>query len=414
MPLTPEGYDAKRAAEWLTQIRNEYEERTGESIDFERDQFVSQVTAIMADKLAELSQSAQSLYDVFDPQSAEGVYLDVLASLVGIERREATQSSLDITLLGDDTTVVPRGSEIEDAQGRRWRLTEDEAIGSAGPGKAEGSFLAVEEGPKSLQANAFDTRNDNGRIVTPVSGWDDAYNAVDAVPGRERETDAELRQRRRESLQIVGAASMPAIRGRLEEDVDDVVAARIVDNPTGDQTVTQSGEPAPPHGVVAYVYPDPNDPDAPNIEASTADYRTAIAQMLARTTAAGVQTGVDSTVDPSIEVETVTLSDGYDKDFRWYWVESTLIDVEVSSIETERGYSQSDLEDDIKDAIEAFFDGLDIGDDVDQLPALGELSTVEGLTKADVRFATAGNPLDETSVTIAFNSYAALNSTTVV
>lgn len=52
-------------------------------------------------------------------------------------------------------------------------------------------------------------------IDTPVSGLNRVINVTEAALGRERETDAQLRARRRATLQIAGNATPDAIRSRI-------------------------------------------------------------------------------------------------------------------------------------------------------------------------------------------------------
>lgn len=85
-------------------------------------------------------------------------------------------------------------------------------------------FEAVELGPILAVANTVN------EIVTPVSGWDSVNNPVDGIIGRRRETDEELRLRRLNSLRVAGAASVDAIRARLLQEVQDVMAVLIFEN----------------------------------------------------------------------------------------------------------------------------------------------------------------------------------------
>ena len=67
-------------------------------------------------------------------------------------------------------------------------------------------------------------------IVTPIAGWDSITNPKAGVTGRERETDAELRIRRQNSIRIAGAATVEAIRARILNDVSGVTQALVFEN----------------------------------------------------------------------------------------------------------------------------------------------------------------------------------------
>ena len=79
------------------------------------------------------------------------------------------------------------------------------------------------------------------QIVTPILGWDSATNSLDATLGRDLETDTDLRVRRRASLAIAGATTLPAIQSALLA-LDSVEAVVVIEN---DTTVTDGdGRPA--------------------------------------------------------------------------------------------------------------------------------------------------------------------------
>jgi uncharacterized phage protein gp47/JayE len=73
--------------------------------------------------------------------------------------------------------------------------------------------------------------NTLNKIITPASGWDSVYNPLDAELGRELETDTELRIRRRASLSLAGASTVPAIRSALLS-LDNVQAVVVKENDT--------------------------------------------------------------------------------------------------------------------------------------------------------------------------------------
>jgi len=87
-------------------------------------------------------------------------------------------------------------------------------------------------------------------IETPVSGLNAVNNFIDGIKGRGIELDPELRTRRRNSLQIVGAATLPAIEARMLAEVDDVVSVFAVDNREDVDDI----DGRPPHCVEVTVY----------------------------------------------------------------------------------------------------------------------------------------------------------------
>lgn len=113
-------------------------------------------------------------------------------------------------------------------------------IGSAG------DFECTIDGPE--YADPGEIRE----IATPVSGWLKVYNQVGAIPGRNTETDSELRLRRSQNFAI-GYATEDAIRFALLNQVEGVIAATVTSNRTMDvvngippkafECVVQGGDP---------------------------------------------------------------------------------------------------------------------------------------------------------------------------
>lgn len=73
-------------------------------------------------------------------------------------------------------------------------------------------------------------------ILTPIAGWQSLTNFTAGVIGRNRETDAELRLRRQNSIKIQGYATVEAIRARILQEVPGVTSVLIFEN----VTMTQS------------------------------------------------------------------------------------------------------------------------------------------------------------------------------
>lgn len=69
-------------------------------------------------------------------------------------------------------------------------------------------------------------------ILTPIGGWESITNLKAGVTGREIETDAELRLRRQNSINILGSATVEAIRARLLQEVSGVTQAFVFENRT--------------------------------------------------------------------------------------------------------------------------------------------------------------------------------------
>lgn len=86
------------------------------------------------------------------------------------------------------------------------------------------TFTGLEQGAYVLPVGALNV------VDSSVLGWDEIYNLVAGDTGRFVESDEELRIRHALSVRVVGAATVPAIRARLLQDVDSVSSVAIYEN----------------------------------------------------------------------------------------------------------------------------------------------------------------------------------------
>jgi hypothetical protein len=86
-------------------------------------------------------------------------------------------------------------------------------------------FEAVETGPVPGYSMTL------SQIVTPVQGWDTAYNVNPAQIGSNQETDPEAQLRRPDSLSAPGSGTVEAIRANLLQ-LDGVTSCRVLENIT--------------------------------------------------------------------------------------------------------------------------------------------------------------------------------------
>lgn len=125
--LSDEGFDAPRTNDFLDLIRNDYATATSLAIDWARDTFLGQITAIMANRLGELAEAVQAVYDATDPSNATGAQLDNLAVLVGVRRKPATASQVTVVLSGVAGTNISAGRVVQGGAdtSTRWQLDDD-------------------------------------------------------------------------------------------------------------------------------------------------------------------------------------------------------------------------------------------------------------------------------------------------
>ena len=237
--LTSKGFRLKRMDEILFELQESFRSSLGQSLDVNPEtSVIGQIATILAEREALVWEAAKGAYDSMYPASADDVSLDNVASMTGVERRPATKSTTDVTCSGTPGTVLSVGRVLSVAgTGARFVLAATATIGLGGSISA--SFEAQETGSVQAPAGTLTI------IETPVTGWSSASNPADADVGDDVESDVEFRVRRRESLRVIGAATVDAIRSRLLDDVAGVVDAIVREN-DGD-VVDLDG--VPPHSL---------------------------------------------------------------------------------------------------------------------------------------------------------------------
>jgi len=243
---------------------------------------------------------------------------------------------------------------------------------AAGTGKIEISMYgqfesvqAVELGAISGPAFSITT------IETPVSGLDAVINYVDAVYGRDSETDAELRARRLLSLQLVGAGTVEAIRSRIQQDVPGVVDCFVFEN-TDD--VEQDG--LPPHSIHAIV----DIPDTP-------DNTQAVADMLWQVKPAGIQTYGETSADV-IDSQGTVQTMLFDRPVPKY------VHLRITYTKNPEEIFPANGEQVMQDGIIALGSTFSIGSDIIVQKFYKPVYAVDGISTATIEIAVTDNPGD--------------------
>lgn len=367
--LTAAGYTAPRQADYLAIIRGRFDAALAdlgytETPDYERDTFEGQITEIMAYLLGELASGNQAVYDARSPANATGLQLDNLALIVGVPRNEATYGTVELTLTGTTGTIITAGKVVEGggSDGKaRWVLTEDVTlVAGTGTGTARAEF----KGQVIATAGQVDA------IVTPVSGWTAVTNAAAADPGQERETDAELRVRRQQSLSAAGAGSTAAILAALL-DLDFVSGAVVRDNKTS-ASVTTDGITIAAFGVACVV--------APNT--LTTAQKTSVVEAIYEHLGAGTPTSGTTS-------STVTKRDARTESINFYLAADSNVTVAFTLL-MESGYVAADVEEDLEELVTDYFLTLGVGASVYPSPIIALAMAIDGIANVTTLLLNGG------------------------
>ena len=396
MPLTDAGYEALRADDFRTLMEDDYEQRTGLDIDFTFDVFLGNVFGVMADRLGDLSEEVQAIYDARDPNNATGNNLAILAQITGTGRQSSTFGTVLQDLAGTPAAIIPNGTIFEGGgteDNARW--IQRDSVTLDGGGAAAGVVCDAEDaGAIAAAAGTVDA------IVTAVFGLDSITNPASAVPGDDRETDAELRVRRLQTLQLSGSAAAAALQAELLS-IDGIQAAIVVENDT-DVEIIDEGVTVAEHSLASIVHP-------ASIPAAT---KQVVADAIYRTVCGGIGTS-------GTETALVIGGDLAPKTIRFSLSTTLTVDV-VYNVTRQSGVDVptiGEIETELDAATLTFFAALNLGEDVLVIDLICLAAPIEGVRSTAVVLAT--DPVDASRVDaegniIVFNTEIAVIGTITV
>jgi uncharacterized phage protein gp47/JayE len=223
----------------LVELQDAFRAIFGADVYLEADSQEGQMLAMFALALHDANQLAQSVYNAFSPQTAQGAGLSRMVRLNGIARLPASRSTVDLTLTGQPGTVIA-GGVAQDVAGQKWRLPDTVAI----PVSGEITVTAQAADPGAIQAAAGEVN----AIATPTRGWQSVTNPLAATPGVDTESDAVLRLRQRVSTALPSQTVLEGIVGAVAN-LSGVIRLKAYENDTSET----DGNGLPPHSLAMVV-----------------------------------------------------------------------------------------------------------------------------------------------------------------
>lgn len=375
------GYSALTAKEIKNRFETILQSELDQTVDFGRDTVEGQISATVALVLGDIAEASQAHYDQRRLQNATGHDLGDIVRLAGITRQSATQSTVSLEPIGTGGTDVPAGTEAQGPNGFTWEALEDGTVG--------GSMLfeCQQEGPVDAPSGS------NWEVVTPIKGLDDFNNSSPADPGRPREGDQALLQRRNREFAVGTQRQAGSVRSSLN-DLDFIDATIVVENRKPyPQTKQLLDLPANSIGVVLY----------PTTLTSEQE-KTA-----AETIYSAGPEAISTAGSESVSIESV---DGSPISISFSYASTISVAVELNVV-ADPPSAEGQLESTLEAKVNSFFDQLGVGEDIQYEALVGALASIQNFDQVVDTGLRIGSPLDRNNVQIATTSVAVPSITVV-
>lgn len=176
-------------------------------------------TAIIGDKNDQLL----ALSNMINPDFSAGRWQDGIGRIYFLERKPATGTKVTALCGGIPGTLIPAGSQTQDANGYIYVSDSDATIGPTGT--VEVVFTNTTVGPIECSIGALNS------IYKNVPGWSDISNAAAGSLGRDTESRAAFEFRRRQSVAANAQHTDGALLGSILA-LDGVLDAYVLSNNT--------------------------------------------------------------------------------------------------------------------------------------------------------------------------------------
>lgn len=122
MPITANGFEAKKFQDVLVEINTELRNKLAPDITTSPETVLGMLQNIVAEIIADQEELAQGVADAFNVDKAEGKFLADLLGLVYMQRQEAAPSTGTATFSGVEGAVVPAGTIVRDQSNNSFSL----------------------------------------------------------------------------------------------------------------------------------------------------------------------------------------------------------------------------------------------------------------------------------------------------
>jgi uncharacterized phage protein gp47/JayE len=170
--ITAKGFMAKPFQIILEEERAAWRAAFGYDIDTSSESPEGAYIGNQTIKITQLWEMLEGLYAAGDSDTASGVYLDRLVSLVNVQREPAEATRVYAALWGDEGTEVPKGHLAKLSSGEQFSLQEDLTLNRE---KLLGFSLRISNLAASIYTFSLD-----GKPISYTASWEDTEEDIQA------------------------------------------------------------------------------------------------------------------------------------------------------------------------------------------------------------------------------------------
>lgn len=238
------GYHFSDYPTFLAWVTSQYQSIYGADVILTPDSQDGQWIAVQALYLYQMAAIGASIYNSFSPVTAQGLGLSRVVKINGLSRQIASNSTADLTIVGQAGTVLGTDGNpaiAQDTLNQNWIIPVNTTI----PGGGSIVVTATAQNMGAINAGSGTITT----IYTPTLGWQSVTNVLAATPGAPIETDAVLRIRQTQSTE---SPSLTVLDGTVGA-VENVAGVQYV-TPYENDTETTDANGIPAHSICIVVF----------------------------------------------------------------------------------------------------------------------------------------------------------------
>jgi hypothetical protein len=210
----------------LSEVRTgliaKFKAKFGDNIKTDDKSVFGQLIGIFAEVISDQNDLIQKAVNAFNPLVASGAALDNLVSMNGIRRKSSEYSTVVLKCTANTRgCTIPAGSIVSNPETGDKFITDIELVLTS---SADGTVSATAQVAGDIAGGIGSIT----KIETPVLGWQECTNEAIVTVGKDRETNIELRLRRRMASGKTGLCSVSSLYTALFN-LDNVTNVAVYD-----------------------------------------------------------------------------------------------------------------------------------------------------------------------------------------